>query len=301
MKIVNYKLKILLPILFFIPTALYAATLTASGLLRDAVIGEPFSVDIALITLGESVNAVESEVLYDRAVLYLEDIREDLSAIGLWLERPQRTEEGMVGFSGVIPGGSPSAKTHIITLVFKPLAAGNARIWFRNARAFLNDGAGTEVPLSFEEHRILILASVPDGLRAIESKTEFVDLRTDRTPPDSFRPEIGKDESVFDGQWFVAFSANDKGSGVEYYEVFESRYKIQDTKYEDIDGWVRTESPHLLTDQELKSYIYIRAVDRAGNERVTIVEPQVRTNWFVWIIGSLVLVILLIVWRYKFI
>ncbi|GAI25310.1 unnamed protein product, partial [marine sediment metagenome] len=62
----------------------------------------------------------------------------------------------------------------------------------------------------------------------------------DTTPPEASQLKIGKDPSIFEGKYFLSFVAQDKMSGVDYYEVKEGKR-----------DWKRVESPYLLEDQSL--------------------------------------------------
>ena len=44
--------------------------------------------------------------------------------------------------------------------------------------------------------------------------------------------------------------------------------------------WMTAESPQILTDQKLKSFIYIKAVDKFGNERIEIIPPKNPQKWY---------------------
>jgi hypothetical protein len=61
---------------------------------------------------------------------------------------------------------------------------------------------------------------------------------------------------VFGGLYYIVFSTVDKQSGVDHYEVFEN------------GAWEKVVSPYKLPDQSLKSEIKVKAIDKAGNERV---------------------------------
>ena len=91
----------------------------------------------------------------------------------------------------------------------------------------------------------------------------------DATPPEPFEVSIGRDERSAGGQHFLTFSAQDQASGIDHYEVSERRWRFLGR-----DQWQRRESPFILADQERKSMIKVRAVDRAGNERIVTVAPQ---------------------------
>jgi len=84
----------------------------------------------------------------------------------------------------------------------------------------------------------------------------------DSTPPEDFKPEIGKDPAIFEGKYFLSFTTADKTSGIDFFEVKEGKRNFK-----------RAESPYLLEDQELKSIIKVKAVDKAGNERIAEIIP----------------------------
>ena len=84
----------------------------------------------------------------------------------------------------------------------------------------------------------------------------------DTTKPEEFKPEIGRDPAIFEGKYFLSFATVDKMSGIDHYEIIETRDKKQDI-------WKKVESPYLLEDQSLQSKILVKAVDKAGNERIS--------------------------------
>ena len=72
----------------------------------------------------------------------------------------------------------------------------------------------------------------------------------------------------------LIFTTQDKGSGIEYYAVQERSREVIDEK-----AWQRTVSPYVLADQNLKKYIYVKAVDKKGNERIALIRPT-STSWY---------------------
>jgi len=98
------------------------------------------------------------------------------------------------------------------------------------------------------------------------------------------------------------FVAQDKGSGIHHYELQENRkQKIENRK------WEEAESPYVLKDQKLRSFIYVKAIDRVGNERIAMLPPRYPMRWYerplVWGIIILLLVVLYIIgkilWPFK--
>ena len=104
-------------------------------------------------------------------------------------------------------------------------------------------------------------------------------------------PEIARDPTIFDGKWFLVFATQDKGLGIDHYEIKETRYRF----FGSFSRWISAESPYALRDQELKSYILVKAVDKAGNERIVKINPRNPLRWYEnyenWIIIVLGLVI----------
>ncbi len=119
------------------------------------------------------------------------------------------------------------------------------------------------------------------------------ELEKDNIPPEPFEIEIHQNPLIFEGKYFITFSTNDKQTGIDYYEIHEIPpiWTLKTTKPE------RAGSPYLLKDQSLKSIIKVRAVDKAGNERVAEHIPPYKITWkdiIPWII--LILIIAGIIW-----
>ena len=108
----------------------------------------------------------------------------------------------------------------------------------------------------------------------------------DTLPPEPFEITIGQNPSIFAGQYFLTFAAVDKTSGIDHFEILETR--------KGKGKWERGESPYLLKDQSLTSIIKVKAVDKAGNERIAEIVPPLnpfpyRTRILV-LIGMLILI-----------
>jgi hypothetical protein len=101
-------------------------------------------------------------------------------------------------------------------------------------------------------------------------------VQIDKTPPESFRPILGQDTSLFGGRKFVSFSTVDKMSGIQEYFVknwFFGKFN---------PGF----SPYQINRPLLGDGMYVKAVDLAGNERVEFVNypGYISTKLFVVII-----------------
>lgn len=232
------------------------------------------------IETEELINAVEGKINFPDGLLGLKSVDDGNSIINLWLERPAANGAGEIIFSGIIPGGYKGDKGLIFSATFLVKKEGNGTFDIHNARVLQNDGKGTEAKLQTFSSKFIVSKKSTEVPMPV-SEIEDIDL------PESFRPEISKDETLFSGKWFVVFTTQDKSSGIDYYEIKESRQK----NLRVLNKWASAESPYVLADQELRSFIWIKAVDKAGNERIAALPPQKPLQWYenYFIIGIIIL------------
>lgn len=106
----------------------------------------------------------------------------------------------------------------------------------------------------------------------------------DTTAPETFQLEIAEIE----GKNYLIFSTSDNTSGIDYYEVKEGDL-----------GWEKDSGPYLLKNQKLSGKISVRAVDRAGNERLaeyTLIPVEIENPIKNWVIAVLISAGLIIIW-----
>ncbi|MBI5221905.1 MAG: hypothetical protein HY980_00175 [Candidatus Magasanikbacteria bacterium] len=217
----------------------------------------------------ETLNAVEGRVIFPSELLELTAVQDGNSVISFWLERPMVGKTGEVSFSGITPGGYKGAKRLIFSMRFTIKQEGKGMFNIRDAKALQNDGAGTEAnlktfDLQFTTPKKELLSLVPIS----EAK--------DSERPETFAPEIGEARALFDGKWFIVFTARDKGVGVDRYEIKETRQKIFNWS----SKWVPAESPYVLRDQALQSFVFVKAIDKDGNERIVNIPPRNPLAWY---------------------
>lgn len=220
--------------------------------------GSPILITLSLDTEGENINALEASLSYPRDILTLREIRDGNSLINFWLERPLDTN-GSIRFAGITPGGYVGKSAEVFVLLFDVKNADDVYFNLSAAQAMLNDGEGTSVPLRLSS------AVVVEN-----QKTDTSLALTDTTSPEPFVITRGSDESLFDGKEFIVFATQDKQSGIDHYEVAQSIFYLfwPFTKLLSFD--VAT-SPHPIA---LKGYIHVKAIDRAGNDRMTVLSPE---------------------------
>lgn len=115
----------------------------------------------------------------------------------------------------------------------------------------------------------------------------------DGTPPEPFEPEIAKDPSMFEGKYFLSFATTDKTSGIDHYEIIEADRRGYQRRTTRKAEWKIGESPYLLEDQSLRSIIKVKAVDKAGNEKIAEIIPPYKITWkdvLPWIVLALIIV-----------
>lgn len=224
---------------------------------KEAAANGYFPIKLEINTRGNVVNAIEGEIVFNADFLEIAGINEGTGVVSLWVEKPQ-AKDNIISFSGVTPGGFQGEAGVVMSVRFKAKKVGQTVIDFKRINVFLHDGQGSQAKVTIKPLMIDI------------AKEAAIDLpmEEDSAPPEPFEPLISKSIDIFDNKFFAVFATQDKESGIDHYEIHEARYQI--TPYR----WSREESPYLLKDQELKSYVYVKAVDRLGNERVAVLYPQ---------------------------
>jgi hypothetical protein len=264
-------------------TSAQAASLEMRLVLLDA---GGFKIEIYLSPSGEVLNAVEGRISIPTD-FKVKEVRSSDSIVSFWLEKPE-FKNGEVMFGGVMPGGfegvlnpykTEAGPGKLFEIFFSEKPSKEREIKLVNSRVFLNDGLGTS-----KELKEVILEVSGNSLLGLPIIKELRDI----LPPEEFLPLISRDLNIFNNQWFLSFTAIDKQSGVSNYYVYESNKReelVPEKK------WQSAESPYLLHDQSLESFVFVRAVDGVGNERIVILEPSGLSSyptWWRWIIIILV-------------
>jgi hypothetical protein len=228
-----------------------------------------YEIKIFLNTDGKSINALEGEMLYPQQDLNFQKITDGSSIVNFWIKDPQKSPDGKIIFSGGMPGGYEGEKGLLFSAIFSlknDSSPGQTEISFQNFKVYLNDGRGTEKKLADFKSTLNL------------NETEIATVQADTKPPEVFAPYVTRDPNLAGGLWVVILSAQDKGEGIDHYEVFESvkEYKPEEIVKNNSLPWQIVKDPkaYILHDQSLGNYVYAKAVDKAGNVRVAIVIPS---------------------------
>ncbi|MFH1714446.1 MAG: hypothetical protein ABH831_02550 [Candidatus Nealsonbacteria bacterium] len=226
--------------------------------------GDTFIVKLKIETEGECINVVDLKLNFPKDVLEAVGFSEADSILSVWLKRPEiRQDQGLISLTGGIPGGfcgkllGELGEVNLLgkaAFKVKHQDVRTVSLNFSESHVLLNDGVGTEAPLELKGAVLSVLSGIVK-----EPKEEWqAELKADVFPPEVVRIEVSREDSLFDGKYFIVFSSTDKQTGIDHFEVKEG-----------ILPWKTAVSPYLLENQGLQSIIRVKAVDRAGNERIS--------------------------------
>lgn len=257
------------------PSYAHAARIFLEALPSDKAMGQRFEVRVFADTEGESINAWSGAMRFPSGILKAPELRDGNSAVNFWIDKPA-AEGDVIKFAGVTPGGFNGKRGLLFTAVFHSLRPGSAPIMFEEAKFLKNDGRGSPADVSLGRLDIRISANA--AVTAL--------IEEDAEPPEDFLPAVSRSDYVFDNQYFVAFSSQDKISGIAGYFIAESPRRRGEP------DWAPAASPHILADQGRHSYIFVKAVDRAGNERIAVITPEKGSG--TWLRSILIIALLVI-------
>jgi len=253
-------------------------------------IGEFVQVNFFLDTQTEELNALEGYIIYPTYLLEIKEIIYGNSVINYWIEKPHNIKSGKIFFSGITPGGFNESSAPLLSIIFQATDLGRAEISFEKIKALKNDGYGTPAQNSAKN----LFLNIQPSLQGKDLENIYKNL--DQNPPEIFEPLILEDANIALGKKVLIFDTLDKDSGLARYEVLEEKilnlfgFEIK------IGRWQPAESPYFLKDQKLKSNIYVKAIDRAGNFYVASILLAKSSHWYTdfnfWAI--LIIVILLL-------
>lgn len=253
--------------------ALLAPGVASAALVRLEQTGN--AVRVLVDTEGQVINAFEGEIRVTGAAEASQVLTGE-SVVPLWVTRPSVES---LKFAGIVPGGYEGASGQLFSVVLSGTPGSQATVSLVAASMLLNDGEGTPAQVRSLPVTVSISGEPQLGVR-------------DSEVPEFSEAVVSRDDAIFGGAWFVAFNAQDAETGIERYEVAESLSGIGKANL----VWKSATSPHQLADQTRRSTIFIKAIDGAGNEVVTSIEPEdVSGPYRYALIGIVLLAILVIV------
>lgn len=239
---------IILLFIFCCPQFSQALVLNINSKSNVLPTGQKVEISISLDTQNVDINALEGDLLLPSGISVV-DVLDASEVISFWLEKPA-SKENKIHFSGMTPGGFKGQGILFRALV---IADKNQKADFSlaNLQVLLNDGQGTA---TVADSNILTVDFVSEASSSYEAVEVTV---SDHEMPESFTPMISRLDQIEPGIFFLVFDTQDKGTGIDHYEVRE--------------GWrlyESAESPYRLKNQKLNDDIYVKVFDKAGNQRV---------------------------------
>lgn len=257
-----HKYIVIISILLALPASAFAATISLRAAPARAGAGDTIRVDV-LLDSAIPTNAFSGALSYS-ATLEPVAVSDGNSVINLWITHPIAPAAGMpIAFAGITPGGFSGTGGVLFSVLFRAKVAGTANVALTDVEVLRNDGEGGKEPVTLKPLTLSI------GSKPLGGYTE----PPDTTPPESFTIYLGNDPQLFGGRNYLVFMAVDKDSGIDHYAVAESRLPPFLHFFFPL-SWNITETPYVIADQNLTSTLYIKAVDRAGNERLGIYPPR---------------------------
>jgi len=245
----------------FYPIFADAAQISLETVRTTIGVGQRFEVTVYVYSKEKTVNAFSGTVTLPSFITPLA-IRDGNSLIALWSKRPV-ISANEISFAGIIPGGWKGSRGYLFSFIADASSVGSGAINLSEINVLLNDGKGTPDSIFFKGLPLSVDKTTP----IVESVKDI----KDNEPPEIFKLDIEHNKGLFSGDAFVVFTAQDKGSGIDHYEIIETKNKLsEETK----GKWKYAKSPYRLQDQSLRSFIYVRAFDRIGNVRVSVYIPQ---------------------------
>jgi hypothetical protein len=264
------------------PANVFALGLNFDASISKISVGDTTLVKVYINTEGKEINALEGAIQINGPAT-ISSINTGGSIFSLWPETPQLNGTQEISFTGGTGGGVYGNNLRIFNFSITPTNEGNITLTPVSLTGYLDDGTGTKLTGNNNSFTIQVV-------KQIENSNTNNSVPEDKTPPDPFTVDLGRDASLFDGKYFISFYATDDGSGVNKYEVKEGN-----------SDFVVSGNTYVLKDQTLRSKIYVKAIDNAGNERVEVLNATVHTPliWKILEIILFVFVVIVIVFFYK--
>ncbi|MEI6400275.1 MAG: cohesin domain-containing protein [bacterium] len=209
---------------------------------------------IILDAENNPINTIEGTVIYDSGYLIPEKISIGNSFISFWIDKPVIKNNGMIHFSGIVPGGVAVSKGEVFSVSFKASHKGDVSLSLQDVNLLLNDGQGTKDKTNVIDTAISIIDST--GITDNEQVSS-----DDKKEPEDFSIIRTRNSAIFDNKYFIVFSTQDKESGIDHYEICEFFEK----------NCIVGESPYELKHQTFLYRIFVKAYDAEGNVRKEVI------------------------------
>jgi hypothetical protein len=254
--------------LIFVPTVAFAAEVSLERAFDPFFEESIYEIQVVLDPEGSEWTAVQGEILFESDSVRLLDLKTGGSLVGLWVDTPE-IKGNRVRFSGMTPGGGGQEKGLLFSI-------------------FLQVAELQESEILTIELSDFVLSVYPDFSEPVEIKMSPLSLLlvstsqppqnvqiTDKTQPNGFSLSRIRSKLISSRHPVLLFQTVDDNAGISHYELFSSTREQEITEdFLESDGWVHVESPLILDKGLNDTYLYIKAVDRAGNVLTRSLDPE---------------------------
>lgn len=296
----RFLIKFLLVVSLFSPQIILAESISFVN--KDGVSSLGGSSIIVNLNLSKkNLNAVEGKIFFKEKNLNVLAINVENTSISQWIT-PPKYNNGEIEFSGLFTDGVLSEKNRLFKIVLGSTDLKYKEINIEgNVKVYINDGKGTEIKIPLEKAVFKVIGT--------PSKESVI---VDKNPPQLVNFSIGKNDEIFNGNYFLMFEIKDKESASIKSEILLSNDSLDplSLRSDNKKPWKEVSNPTLIDDNKLCSYIYLRLRDEVGNVSVySIYEPKElspcivnkisKSEFFSGIIYKIgaVFVLLILVWR----
>ncbi|MCA9360482.1 hypothetical protein KC730_01165 [Candidatus Kaiserbacteria bacterium] len=165
-----------------------------------------FSVQVKVNTDGKPINAADGVLAFNPKELSVVSVSRSSSIFNLWVSEPTFSNSaGTISFSGGSPAGYSGQTGNILTVTFRAVGSGTARVNFTSGSVLANDGRGTNVLTSMNSGTFTIQ---PASLAPIPEVIEYVaPANTPSAPKISSNshsdPSLWYNESTAKLEWVI--------------------------------------------------------------------------------------------------
>lgn len=188
----------------------FAADISTVPATGNYSVGQTFTVAVRVSPVAESVNAVESSLKFNPAVLSVVSVSKEGSVFSLWTTEPTFSNTaGTVTFGG----GSPSpftAASKLLNVTFRTLAVGSGSLTIGKSSVLAADGKGTDVFKNGSGGTYTVAAATtptptPDTPKALDKPKTDTSSSSDKAlvfgdPPRA--PEVGSQTFLDPEVWY---------------------------------------------------------------------------------------------------
>lgn len=256
-----------------------AASLSLSPSTGVYASNSTFTARVTVNTLGQSINAAEGTLTFNPRELTVVSVNRVGSIFNLWVTEPTFSNSaGTINFSGGLPSGYTGSAGNIMTVTFRTIGSGTAKVNFTNGSVLANDGKGSNILTGMNGGNFTIQAGTtsPEPERIIEyvppANTPPAPIITSDTHPDQ-KKWSNKNQAVL--KWSLPngvtavrtlLDSNPTSIPTKVYETPIKDITLEDLpegvsyfhiQFKNSDGWGKVSHYRLAVDTEKPTKIEI--------------------------------------------